>query len=121
MVFVSYSHDDDAWHKRLQKIAKPIQRHLGIEFWSDKRIKPGDFWEREIRQAMERSKIAVLLVSDNFLASEFINNVELPFFINKRNKGLVRIVWTLISPCLWEKTPLRPLLAQCDQKLEPLC
>jgi hypothetical protein len=71
MIFVSYSHADEKWRKRFETILKPLSRSEGIRFWSDRDIKAGE-WEPQIEKAMKDAVAAVLLVSDNFLASDYI-------------------------------------------------
>jgi len=120
MIFVSYSHDDEVWRKRLETMASPLRRHATVEFWSDREIKPGQDWRKGIEEAMRKATIAVLLVSDNFLASDFITSVELPFFLNAAAENKVTIFWVLLSPCLWKKTGLRRIQAVVTDKLVPL-
>jgi len=69
---------------------------------------------------MEDATAAVLLVSDNFLASDFIKNEELPFFLAAAKQKKVTILWVLLAPCLWKHTGLKPLQACCVNGLKPL-
>ena len=77
MIFVSYSHQDETWRKRFETMAKPLSRAESMRFWSDKDIRAGE-WEKQIEAAMRGAVAAVLLVSDNFLASDYIIEKELP-------------------------------------------
>jgi TIR domain len=120
MIFVSYSRKDEAWRKRFLVMAKPLERYQSIKFWSDRDIPAGMDWRAEIRQAMNDALVAVLLVSDNFLESEFIANEELPFFLDAAQKKKVAILWTLIAPCLWKKTRIKDIQACCVNEIEPL-
>jgi hypothetical protein len=79
MIFVSYSHRDEAWRKQFEIISKPLSRAGSMRFWSDRDIKAGE-WEKQIEAAMKGAVAAVLLVSDNFLASDYIVEKELPYW-----------------------------------------
>jgi len=104
MVFVSYSHSDDAWKKRFEIISKPLSDLEHVEFWSDKKLQAGD-WNAQLETAMKRAIAAVLLVSDNFLASDFIRTVELPYLLQAREKRGLMIFWAYLEPCDIKRFP----------------
>jgi len=90
-LFVSYSHaDDPAWLRRVQIHLKPLVREGLVELWDDTRIRSGERWREEIRGALARAKVAVLLISADFYASDFIAEKELPSLLeSERDRGLV--------------------------------
>jgi internalin A len=77
-IFISYSHKDQKWLEELQVHLKPLIREQDIDIWDDTRLKVGVRWREEIRGAIQRAKAAVLLISPNFMASDFIAQSELP-------------------------------------------
>lgn len=103
-VFISYSHSDTEWLNRLLVHLKPLEQEGAIKPWSDKDINPGSQWREEIRSALEQARVAVLLVSANFLASEFIVKNELPPLLDAAKKENAVILPVIVSPCRFKKT-----------------
>lgn len=103
-VFISYSHLDKEWLNRLLVHLKPLEQEGAIKPWSDKDINPGSQWREEIRGALEQARVAVLLVSANFLASEFIVKNELPPLLDAAKKEHAVILPVIVSPCRFKKT-----------------
>src|SRR5262245_9805056 len=77
-VFISYNHNDARWVKRLRVHLKPLEKQYGIVVWDYKQIQPGARWQEETKQAIDTARVAILLVSADFIASDFITNNELP-------------------------------------------
>jgi hypothetical protein len=89
-VFVSYSHEDARFLKRLKVFIKPLERNHDVDFWDDSRILSGEDWREEIKKAIDSCKVAVLLISADFVASDFINTDELPPLLKTaKQKGTV--------------------------------
>src|SRR5437660_4765349 len=86
-IFVSYSHSDKKWLGRLDKFLRPLGREQKIISWNDTSIKPTNLWSEEIVKALNNARVAILLISANFFASDFIYNVELPALL-KSAEGL---------------------------------
>lgn len=98
-VFISYSHLDSSCLDRLLVHLKPLERLNLIDSWSDKKIRTGDNWKQEVTSNLENAAVAVLLISADFLASDFIVNHELPPLLFKaKTKGL-RILPIILKPC----------------------
>jgi hypothetical protein len=106
-VFISYSHEDDQFFVDMLKGLKPLERAGRITTWSDKKIKPGSEWFDEIKAALAKTSVAVMLVSPAFLASDFIHDHEFWPLLKDAKAGGVTILWVLIRDCLWKETPLK--------------
>lgn len=115
-VFISYSHNDEKWRKQLETQLRPILYEAKIDAWSDTRIQAGQDWQTEIEQALDVARIGVLLVSEHFLASDFIRNVELPFLLRAAEERRLTLVWVLLNHCAYEATPLAHIQAAHDTK-----
>lgn len=98
-VFVSYSHADLEHLKRLKVHLRPFEREDLISVWSDKNIKASQPWREEIQDALQRAAVAILLVSADFLASDFIQNEELPPLLDAAQKEGVKILSFILKPC----------------------
>ncbi len=115
-IFISYSHVDGDWLKRLQIVIAPLRRKGILKVWADTDIIPGQLWKEEIKQALARAKVAVLLVSPDFLASDFIDKHELPPLLEEARKGGLTILWIPIRPSLYQETDIVHYQAVYDPK-----
>jgi hypothetical protein len=99
-VFVSYSHDDREWLNRFSMHISVLERRGLVDVWSDARIAAGADWEQAIEAALSSAKVAVLLVSPAFLASEFIWKLEMPRIVAHAAQGMSALP-LIVRPCAW--------------------
>jgi hypothetical protein len=98
-VFISYSHEDEKWVQRLRVHLKPLTRLHKIEIWDDTKIQAGSKWQDNIQEAMDGALVAVLMISANYLASDFVVNDELPHLLKAAEVEGATILLLILSPC----------------------
>jgi hypothetical protein len=135
LVFICYCHKDEKWLGRLRQMLAPVIKGNVLPVWHDQKIKPGKEWRREIARALSKTKVGVLLLTENFFASKFINDVELKYLWKNAKAYRIRLLPVSVGYCMWEKSPLARLqfannpskpLAQCrganrDRLLKEVC
>jgi hypothetical protein len=122
VVFISYSHKDKDWMERLVvKFAVP--KRLGLcNVWTDQQIPVGEDWDAQIDEVLRNARVAVILVSDNFLDSDFILEKEVPRLLERRANGNLHIIPVIADSCLWktlswlEKMEVRPKEGNLEEK-----
>jgi hypothetical protein len=120
-LFISYSHNDEAWHDRLVAFLDSLKfTRLSLQdlkrgnlyrdarfhyrAWSDRKIELGAKWEYEINDAIDQARVAILLISTDFLASEFVLEREIPRLMDRSEQGELAIFPLVVRPCLWKET-----------------
>ncbi len=105
-VFVSYSHLDERWvkegvHGLIPWLAQQLKRK-GIEIWYDPalRKRPGDDFKKQIKSEIDRAQMAILLISQDFLNSDFIREFELPWIRERVDRGELSLIPILVGPAL---------------------
>ena len=110
-VFVCYAHADNAprkrWLHRLLEHLAPVVRHDEIAVWSDQNLQAGEKWDEEIARQLAAARVAVLLVSPAFLASEYIANSELPVLLKRSQEDGLTILPVLLYPSLYDVARFR--------------
>jgi len=105
-VFISYSHKDAKYLLRLRTHLTVYERNKLLDIWDDTKISGGALWHEEIEKALKQAKIAILLISADFLASKFIAENELPPLLAAAKAGGTSILPIILSPCGFENTEL---------------
>lgn len=97
LVFISYAHEDSEWIDELLKRLSPKVDEGALKVWWDADIDVGDRWRPEIQSALERAAVGVLLVSPDYLASNFVKRYELPVLLDAADANLLTLVWVPIG------------------------
>jgi hypothetical protein len=113
-VFISYSRKDKRWRDDLDTHLKSYLRGGSIVSWSDQQIVAGSQWFGEIKAALAQTKVAVLLVTPDFLASDFIHEHELGPLLKEAEQGGVKILWVPVRDSAYRRTPLKNYQAVLD-------
>ena len=121
-VFVSYSHKDSDFKNELKPYLDMLENtsNAKITWWDDEKIKPGEKWEQEIEKSLQKSKVAILLASENFFASKYIWRKEFPEILEAANKDGATILWIPLSNCPYELTGICSFQSVVDNLNRPL-
>lgn len=94
-LFVSYSHCDAKWRDLLQTYLTALNSRVHV--WDDTMIQAGEQWQQEIEKSLKAAKAAVFLVTQEFLASKFINAQEIPPLLERAQQDGVKIFWIAVG------------------------
>ena len=90
-IFISYSHKDEEWKERVNKHLQIFQLEGIYHTWDDRQIQVGTAWEKKITDAIQSAHAAVLLITTEFLISDFIRNKEVPLILDRwRKNGIIK-------------------------------
>jgi hypothetical protein len=110
-IFISYSHQDIDFCKALSKHIISLERQGIVSSWYDGKINPGDNWQNEIYLNLDNSDLILLLVSSDFIASDFCWHKELKTAIEKHENGSAKVIPIIIRPVQWHNTPFANIQA----------
>ena len=102
-IFISYSHDDEAWKDRVVSQLGVLEHEGLLSVWEDRQIAAGDNWLPEIEAAIQSCSVALLLISAKFLTSKFILGAEVPRLLQRREHEGVRVIPVILKPCPWTR------------------
>ncbi len=97
-ILVIYSHHDSEALKAFQPFLKPLERDGLVRYWDDTLLKSGDDWYAEIEEALAGASVAVLFISQHFLASDFIVREELPRLLAREHAGQLKLLPVFLGP-----------------------
>lgn len=98
-IFLSYAHQDEAFKNELVEFLAPLSNAGKIAVWNDREILVGDEWNQEIIKALNEAQLILFLISPAFLASSYINKVEITKAMERHESGQVRLVPVMIRKC----------------------
>jgi hypothetical protein len=111
VLFFSYSHKDEGLRDKLEVHLAMLKRQGVIDTWHDRRIVAGDDFAGRIGEELERADIILLLVSPDFLASDYCYDIEMTRAIERHQAGEARVIPVVLRPCDWHDAPFGMLNA----------
>ena len=102
-MFISYSHKNTKQKEQLVKHLGVLEKDGLLELWDDQKNAPGDNWRAELNEVLNNTHAAIMLISADFLTSDFIMNEEVPVLLERRRKKDLRIIPLIVEPCAWKR------------------
>jgi internalin A len=110
-LFLSYCDKDEEYRKRLEIQLKPLQRQGVIASWDARLIRAGQEWNEQISLNLELADIIVLLVSADFLASDYCYDIEMARALERHQAGTARVIPVIVRDVHWSDAPFGKLQA----------
>jgi TIR domain len=110
-LFYSYSHKDEGHRDRLETHLSLLRRQRLLEEWHDRRIVPGQNWEEILDSNLETSDIIILLISPDFIASDYCYEKEMGCALKRHDKGEATVIPVIVRPTDWQSSPFGQLQA----------
>jgi len=110
-LFLSYSHKDSAIRDELEIHLTALKRQGVIDIWHDRRIGAGKEFDNEIGENLNKADIILLLISPNFIASDYCYEIEMKRAMERHRKGDARVIPVILEPCEWQRLPFGKLVA----------
>lgn len=104
-IFFAYSREDSTLRDRLDKHLSGLKRKNYVNTWYDGKIDAGKEWEKEIDSNLSKADIVLLLISADFIASDYCYDVEMTKAISRHEKGDAVIIPIILNPCDWSDLP----------------
>jgi hypothetical protein len=110
-VFISYSHRDEKLREQLDKHLAPLKMQKVVKAWHDRQIGAGDEWANQIDENLNKADIILLLVSPDFIHSDYCSKIELSQALKRHEVGEAIVVPIILEPCDWSWLPFAKLQA----------
>lgn len=110
-LFFSYSHKDEDLRDELEVHLTSLKRQGLIETWHDRRITAGEEWEAKISENLKTAEVILLLVSPDFIASEYCYGRELGHALEQHQEGNAKVIPVILRPCAWQNLSFGKLQA----------
>jgi hypothetical protein len=108
-VFISYAHEDRPYLNELIAHLKVLQRQNLINIWKDADISPGTEWRTQIMGRLNSAQIILLLISTDFMNSDFCYSIEMDQAIKRHDADQARVIPIFLRPVYWKGTPFEKI------------
>jgi hypothetical protein len=108
-IFASYAPQDTPLQRELKEHLRPLQGEGLVELWPDRDMSAGTGWEQQSSELLHAAQIILLLVSIDYLNSDYCSGVEMKQALERHERGEVRLIPILLRPCFWKSSPLSKL------------
>lgn len=108
-IFFCYAHEDEVLLNKLKTHLRPLQRQGLIDFWHDCNISAGAEWKREIDKHLNTAQIILLLVSPDFMDSDYCYSIEMKRALQRHKQGEASVIPIILRWVRWQETPLGEL------------
>jgi hypothetical protein len=108
-VFISYSHRDEAFRQALEAHLSLLRRQGLIAVWHDRQIAAGTEWAQAIDAHLQSARIILLLMSADFLASDYCYDKEMTYALERHCTGTARVIPLIVRPADWHSAPFGTL------------
>jgi len=119
-VFLSYCHRDEDWKRRIAIHLGVLKQQGLLELWCDGDIGVGQDSRAQVQLNLLSAKAAVLLISADFLASDFVLNDDVPRLLEQHEQAGMHLVPVLIRDCAWEAVPWLERLQMLPRDAKPV-
>src|SRR5947209_12052879 len=110
-IFICYAREDEELLKKLKAHLKPLQRQGLIDVWHDRDISAGTEWEHEINRHLNEAEIILLMVSPNFMDSDYCYGIEMKRAIERHERGEAQVIPIILRHVYWQVDPISKLQA----------
>jgi hypothetical protein len=108
-VFCLYVHEDEKTRNELGKHLSVLEQQGVIKIWHDQRIIAGEAWKNSTNEYLESASIILLLISPDFMDSDYCYGTEMTRAIERHNEGTARVIPIILRPCDWQGSPFSKL------------
>lgn len=110
-IFIAYSRQDLPQLEQLRTQLRVLERREFCHIFYDGVIQAGEKWEPRIKEELHRADIYLLLVTAEFLDSNYVNDIELPTILQREREGTARVLPVILRQCLWKYSELEAFQA----------